>query len=56
MTKKQYLLEIFSRLAGMFQSYPYQTKLESYLKTKSITDLAMLEKYIKEFVYKELYK
>jgi hypothetical protein len=36
----------------MFSANEYQSRLEAYLKTKSITDAAILENYIKEFEYK----
>ena len=46
------MLNILERLAEMFPSDGYQTRLEKYLSTKSITDAAILENYIKEFEYK----
>jgi hypothetical protein len=46
------MLNILERLALMFPSDGYQTRLEKYLSTKSITDAAILENYIKEFEYK----
>lgn len=46
------MLNILERLAEMFPKDGYQTRLESYLSTKSITDAATLDSYIKEFEYK----
>lgn len=46
------MLNILERLAEMFPSDGYQKRLEKYLSTKSITDAAILENYIKEFEYK----
>lgn len=37
------------RLAEMFPGSNYQSRLESYLNTKGITDAAQLENYIKQF-------
>ena len=45
------MLNILERLAEMFPNDSYQDRLEQYLKTKSITDAATLENYIKEFTY-----
>jgi len=45
------MLNILERLAEMFPNDSYQDRLEKYLKTKSITDAATLEHYIKEFNY-----
>jgi hypothetical protein len=39
------------RLAEMFPESSYQSQLDSYLKTKGITDAAQLENYISEFNY-----
>jgi urease accessory protein UreF len=53
------MLNILERLAEMFPQDSYQNRLEKYLDTKSITDAATLENYIKEFTYnshKEHYK
>ena len=46
------MLNILERLAEMFPKDGYQTRLEAYLSTKSITDAATLDSYIKEFEYK----
>jgi len=45
------MLNILERLAEMFPKDGYQSRLEAYLKTKSITDAATLDLYIKEFTY-----
>lgn len=42
---------ILERLSEMFPDSVYQTRLDRYLSTKSITDTAQLEKYINEFTY-----
>jgi len=46
------MLNILERLAEMFPSDSYQRRLDAYLSTKSITDAATLETYIKEYDYK----
>ena len=59
MTISTFMLNILERLAEMFPQDSYQNRLEKYLDTKSITDAATLENYIKEFTYnshKEHYK
>jgi len=59
MTISQFMLNILERLAEMFPKDGYQSRLEQYLMTKSITDAATLDNYIKEFTYnshKENYK
>jgi len=44
------LLErMLERLAEMFPESNYQSRLDSYLSTKGITDAAQLENYIKQF-------
>lgn len=45
----QKMLAIMERLAEMFPGSNYQSRLESYLNTKGITDAAQLENYIKQF-------
>lgn len=45
------MLAILERLAEMFPRDGYQSRLERYLRTKSITDAATLDNYIKEFEY-----
>lgn len=51
MTISQLMLTILERLAEMFPKDGYQARLETYLRTKSITDAATLDNYIKEFEY-----
>ncbi len=43
------MLAMLERLAEMFPKSSYQTRLDSYLSTKGITDAAQLENYIREF-------
>jgi urease accessory protein UreF len=43
------MLAILERLSEMFPGSSYQSRLESYLSTKGITDAAQLENYIKQF-------
>ena len=45
------MLGILERLAEMFPSSSYQTRLDQYLSTKGITDAAQLEGYIQQFNY-----
>jgi hypothetical protein len=45
----QKMLLILERLAEMFPGSSYQTRLDSYLSTKGITDAAQLENYIRQF-------
>jgi urease accessory protein UreF len=45
----QKMLAIMERLAEMFPGSSYQSRLESYLNTKGITDAAQLENYIRQF-------
>lgn len=47
------MASILERLAEMFPGSNYQTRLESYLKCKGVTDAAQLEHYLKEFESKE---
>jgi hypothetical protein len=42
---------ILERLAEMFPGSSYQTRLDTYLASKGITDAAQLESYINEFNY-----
>jgi len=51
MTISTFMLNILERLVEMFPLDGYQSRLEMYLKTKSITDAATLDNYIKEFEY-----
>jgi hypothetical protein len=43
------MIRILERLAEMFPGSSYQSRLDSYLATKGITDAAQLENYIKQF-------
>jgi hypothetical protein len=52
MTISSFMLNILERLVEMFPKDGYQSRLERYLSTKSITDAATLDTYIKEFEYK----
>ncbi len=45
------MLAILERLAEMFPDSSYQSRLDSYLSTKGITDAAQLENYIQQFNY-----
>ena len=45
----QKMLAILERLAEMFPGSNYQTRLDSYLSTKGITDAAQLEHYMQKF-------
>jgi hypothetical protein len=37
------------RLSEMFPGSTYQTRFDSYLSTKGITDAAQLENYVRQF-------
>ena len=43
------MLSMLERLAEMFPGSSYQSRLDSYLSTKGITDAAQLENYIRQF-------
>lgn len=43
------MLGLLERLAEMFPTQSYQSRLDSYLKSKHITDAAQLEHYIRQF-------
>jgi hypothetical protein len=43
------MLAILERLSEMFPGSSYQSRLDSYLSTKGITDAAQLENYIRQF-------
>ena len=43
------MIRIMERLAEMFPVSNYQSRLDSYLSTKGITDAAQLENYIRQF-------
>jgi hypothetical protein len=46
-----FMLGLMERLAKMFPGSSYQTRLDTYLASKGITDAAQLESYINEFNY-----
>jgi hypothetical protein len=48
-TLSNFMLEILERLAEMFPGSSYQSRLDSYLSTKGITDAAQLEHYIQQY-------
>ena len=48
-TISNYMLGLMERLAEMFPSSSYQSRLDQYLSTKGITDAAQLENYIQQF-------
>ena len=55
-TLSQTMLALLERLAEMFPDSTYQTRLDTYLSTKGITDAAQLENYIQQFTsQKETY-
>jgi hypothetical protein len=43
------MIRMMERLSEMFPGSSYQTRLDSYLSTKGITDAAQLENYIRQF-------
>jgi hypothetical protein len=43
------MTSLLERLAEMFPSSSYQSRLDAYLSTKGITDAAQLETYIRQF-------
>ena len=43
------MLAIMGRLGEMFPGSSYQSRLDSYLSNKGITDAAQLENYIRQF-------
>ena len=43
------MLAMLERLSEMFPNSSYQTRLDSYLSDKGITDAAQLENYIQQF-------
>ena len=48
-TISDFMLGLVERLAEMFPGSSYQSRLDSYLSTKGITDAAQLENYIQQF-------
>ena len=47
------MLAMLERLSEMFPQDNYQTRLDSYLSTKGITDAAQLETYIQQYNYSQ---
>jgi hypothetical protein len=45
------MTSLLERLAEMFPDQNYQSRLDTYLSTKGITDAAQLESYIQQFNY-----
>ena len=43
------MIRLMERLSEMFPGSNYQSRLDSYLSTKGITDAAQLEIYIRQF-------
>jgi hypothetical protein len=43
------MMSILERLSEMFPGSSYQSRLDTYLSTKGITDAAQLENYIRHF-------
>jgi hypothetical protein len=48
-TLSDFMLGILERLSEMFPGSSYQSRLDAYLSTKSITDTAQLENYVRQF-------
>jgi urease accessory protein UreF len=48
-TLSKQMIRLMERLSEMFPGSSYQSRLDSYLSTKGITDAAQLENYIKQF-------
>jgi hypothetical protein len=47
------MLSILERLSEMFPGSSYQSRLDAYLSTKGITDVAQLENYIRQYQYSQ---
>ena len=47
------MIRIMERLTEMFPGSDYQSRLDAYLSTKSITDTAQLETYIRQYQYSQ---
>ena len=43
------MIRMLERLSEMFPGSNYQSRLDSYLSTKGITDAAQLENYVRQF-------
>ena len=48
-TLSNFMLDLMERLSEMFPGSDYQSRLDQYLATKGITDVAQLENYIRQF-------
>ncbi len=49
----QIITRLLDRLGEMFPGSDYQSRLDSYLSTKGITDTAQLETYIRQYQYSQ---
>jgi len=49
----QTISQLLERLGEMFPGSGYQSRLDAYLSTKSITDTAQLETYIRQYQYSQ---
>lgn len=47
------MIRVMERLSEMFPGSGYQSRLDAYLSTKSITDTAQLETYIRQYQYSQ---
>jgi hypothetical protein len=47
------MVAIMERLSDMFPGSSYQSRLDAYLSTKGITDVAQLENYIRQYQYSQ---
>jgi len=47
------MIRVMERLSEMFPGSGYQSRLDAYLSTKSITDTAQLEAYIRQYQYSQ---
>ena len=52
-TLSNFMLELMERLGEMFPGSDYQNRLDAYLSTKGITDVAQLENYIQQYQYSQ---
>jgi hypothetical protein len=48
-TISEFMLGLMERLSEMFPGSSYQSRLDAYLSTKGITDVAQLETYVRQF-------
>ena len=47
------MIRLMERLTEMFPGSSYQNRLDAYLSTKGITDVAQLENYIRQYQYSQ---